>query len=219
MSIELNYKESKLRDKIVELMSKIKASLDKYGLDDGVKKQIDEMGDYAHQLHISLQKQDHEPHHHTYMIENRGFQPDDPQFYKHIHPVEDLLKFIKDPHANDEPQDQTIGQEFEFRVYSRRWGHEDIYHIKRTTEGWNVSNLSIRGPCDKGGHPFIFENFRHDSIQYPNDLDSWLEWLWEQAASRGLSREQVQAALQELAGWISNTEKNTPSNGLWEGYC
>ncbi|WP_158498974.1 hypothetical protein [Methanosarcina barkeri] len=180
---------------------------------------INEMGNYAHQLHMLLKERDCEPQHHKYMVENRGLQPCDPQFYNHIHPVEDLLAYLEDPHANDDPIDQTIGEGFEFRIYSRRWGHKDTYKIKRTENGWIVDFPLIGGPCDKGGRPFLFENFHHDSIQYPNALDSWMKWLWEQAASKGLSKEQVQTALQELADWVNNTEKNTPSHGVWESYC
>jgi hypothetical protein len=37
------------------------------------------------------------------MIKNRQSQPDEPHFYMHYHPIEDLLKFLDDPHANDDP--------------------------------------------------------------------------------------------------------------------
>ncbi|AAM32673.1 MAG: hypothetical protein AB7D09_06095 [Methanosarcina sp.] len=219
MGIELNTSESELRNKIDRLMNDIKLSLAKYHIDNEVKKQIDEMGDYAHELHMSLQNRDCKPKHHAYMKKNREMEEDDPQFYKHVHPVEDLLKYIDDPHANDEPQDQTIGEEFDFRVYSNSWGHEDNYRFKRTDDGWDVKFFSIGGSCDKKGYPFLYENFNHDSIQYPRDFDGWLEWLWDQAASKGLSKDEVQTALQELADWVSSTEKNVPSSIVWDGYC
>lgn len=146
-------------------------------------------------------------------------EEDDPQFYYHVHPVEDLLAYIKDKNANDETEDQTIGLEFDFCVYSNSWGHENNYRIKRTKDGWYVNFLSISGNCDKRGNPVLYENFNHDSIQYPNDFGSWLEWLWDQAASKGLSKDEVQTALQELADWVSCTEKNAPSGIIWDGYC
>jgi hypothetical protein len=217
MSIELNPKETEFREKIEELMGKIKTRLKENRVDDVLQNLIDEMGNTAHQLHISLKSRNYEPKHHNYMIKNRGVQPDDPQFYMHVHPVEDLLTFIENPHANDD-SDITIGEEFEFIVYSRRWNHEDAYSVMRTENGWDVYHESIGGPCDKGGHPFLFDNFHQDFIEYPIGFDGWLEWLWEQASSQNLTKEDVQNALNKLGEWVSNTEKNTPSGGLWEGY-
>ncbi len=136
----------------------------------------------------------------------------------HFHPIEDVLKFLDDPRANDDPVDLTIGSEFEFRVFSRRWGHDDKYTVRRTKDGWHISHMLIGGSCDKGGGPFLFDNLRHDSIQFTEGLASWMKWLWGQAASRGLTEAQLQEALQQLADWVSGTEKSSPSSGIWENY-
>ncbi len=181
-------------------------------------KLIEDAGERSHQLHMLLKARGMEPRHHAYMIKNREMQPDAPDFYMHFHPIEDLLKFLEDEHANDDAVDQTIGIEFTFRVFSRRWDHEDTYTVKRTKEGWDINHSAIGGPCDKGGHPFLFRNFRQDSIQFPAKLDGWMEWLWKQAAEKGLAEAQVQTALQELADWVSQTEQSTPDGGVWEGY-
>lgn len=219
MSIELTPGECELKNKIEEKMVKIKDSLAQYRIDDTIPELIEEMGNYAHELHESLEKRGITPKHHKYMAKNRGVPPEDKSFYYHVHPVEDLLAYIEDEHANDEPEDQTIGEEFDFRVYSNSWGHEDNYRIKRTRDGWDVNFCCIGGPCDKGGSPFLYENLNHDSIQYPKDFSGWLEWLWDQAASKSLSKDEVQTALQELADWVSCTEKNAPSSDVWKGYC
>jgi hypothetical protein len=152
------------------------------------------------------------------MVKNRELQPDAPEFYMHFHPLEDLLKFLEDEHANDDPVDQTIGCEFSFGVYSRRWGRDDTYRLTRTADGWAIRHMAIGGPCDRGGDPFLFQNFRQDAIQYPEGLDGWMEWLWNQASERGLTAAQVQEGLQQIADWVSNTERNAPSGGIWEGY-
>jgi hypothetical protein len=157
------------------------------------------------------------PKHHKYMIKNRGVSEDDREFYNHFHSVEDLLKFIDNPRANDDPEDQTINHDFEMGIYSKRWGHIDKYKIKRTSKGWNVGNISIVGECDKKGQPYLFKNFRQDNINYPNALPDYLEYLWEQANELGLTHEKVQEAINELAKWINVCEKNTPK-GVWSGY-
>lgn len=170
------------------------------------------MVEEAVELHKLVQ-----PEHHQYMIKNRGYNPDDPEFYNHIHPIEDLLAFMDDPHANDDPEDVTIGHDFTLSVYTRRWGHEDNYKLKRTESGWHISHISIAGNCDKGGNPFLFENLNHDTVNYPEELAGYMSWLWEQAAKKGLTHEQVQNSLNELGNWISICERKSPG-GIWEGY-
>lgn len=107
------------------------------------------------------------------------------------------------------PQDQTIGEEFEFVVYSQRWGHDDTYRITRTAEGWEIHHISIRGSCTKRGEPYLFDNFRQDSIRYPPDVGLRMEALWEKARSEGLSHEEVQRGLSEIAQSVSGTEKKS----------
>jgi hypothetical protein len=218
MSIQLQPTEQSLRKEIEERVQKCRQAFASSRISDDVRNWIMEAGQKAHELHMALKKRGHEPRHHGYMIKNRELQPDDPDFYMHFHPLEDLLKFLDDEHANDDPQDQSIGANFTFRVFSNRWGHDDTYTVQRTKDGWHVTHISIGGPCDKGGRPFLFENFRQDSIHFPEGLDGWMEWLWNQAAERGLTAEQVQAGLQQLADWVSNTERSAPSGGIWEGY-
>ena len=217
MSIELQPDEQQLRSEIVERLKQTKQLFSEHRLGDEVSKLVFEMGERAHQLHTKLKARGILPKHHAYMIRNRDLEPDHPEFYMHVHPIEDLLAFIENPHANDDPQDQTIGDKFDFRVYSRRWGHDDTYRLTRTASGWDIAHMAIGGPCDKGGRPFLFQNLDQDFIRYPVGLADSLEWLWEKAASEGLSHEQVQEALQQLADWVSETEKSGPNGGVWEG--
>ncbi|MEK7412852.1 MAG: hypothetical protein AAB263_06005 [Planctomycetota bacterium] len=218
MSILLKPEEAALRAEIAERMENVRKAFDEGRTGVDVQKTINEAGERSHALHMLLKSRGFEPKHHAYMIKNRESQPDDSEFYMHFHPIEDLLKFLNNEHANDDPIDETMGSEFSFRVFSKRWGHDDKYTVKRTEDGWEISHLGIGGPCDKGGRPFLFENLRHDSIQYPEGLGGWMEWIWNQAATKGLTVEQVQTGIQELADWVTQTEQTTPSGGVWEGY-
>ena len=174
--------------------------------------------DTAVKLHASLKDHGQEPTHHGYMIENRGVQPDDPQFYFHPHPIEDLIKFTHDPHANDDPEDQTVGHTFELRVFTRRWNHYDVYRIERTSTGWYLKTDLYGGLCDKTCAPMLYKALRHDSVSYPSDMGEWFAWLWQQAKAKGLGHDEVQQGVNDIAAWIRVTEQQTPtSSGIWEG--
>lgn len=150
------------------------------------------------------------------MYENRGVPANDLEFYNHIHAVEDLIAFINNPDANNEPEDTTIGVEFNFRIYSRRWGHYDNYKLTRTENGWNIKGASAfnNNIADKTGQPAVFKALQHDIISYPYNVDELLEWVWIKA-SEGENKESIQKAISDLAEWISICEKATP-RGLYE---
>ena len=192
------------------------------GMNDVKQTEIDEMGTKAHLLHMSLKKRGHAPKHHKYMLENRELAATHVDFYKHVHPVEDLLRFIENENANDDPVDVTVGHEFEFRVFSRRWGHDDHYTVTRIASGWRFSHMQeIEAGRDgrvggKGGTG-LFHLLDHDMINYPEELPGYFEWLWEQAAERGLTHDEVQEAVQQLADWVSACERASPG-GAFEGF-
>ena len=106
--IKLDAGQEDLKQKIICLFKEIKEML-KTPSPVGMREKIDQMGQLAHELHRSLTPP---PKHHRYMIKNRGLKPDHPDFYKHIHPVEDLLNYLEDDTANDDPIDQTINKKF-----------------------------------------------------------------------------------------------------------
>jgi hypothetical protein len=211
--MKLNKEERSWRDEL----EKRRASFSMNDDYDTRIRALQEMQDLAVRLHQSLKQKGLEPKHHEYMIKNRGSQPDDPQFYFHLHPIEDLIKFTYDPHANDDSVDQTIDNEFEMRIFNRRWGHEDKYRIKRTASGWLLDAGVYSGPCDKSCSPLLIQALRHDSVQHPTEIGKWFEWLWQQAKEKGLSHDDIQGGINDIADWIHATEANTPEEGIWQG--
>ena len=142
-----------------------------------------EMTKKARQLHAKLATRGIRP-----VIEDGWKGLSDPEAYTTPFEVEALIRFVADTNANNRPNDKTMGAEFEFRVYSRRWGHDDLYRMRRTKKGWEVKHTLIGGPCNRGGQPYLFENLEHDSIEYPCGLHTYIENLWGRAARDGLSR-------------------------------
>jgi len=93
-------------------------------------------------------------------------------------------------------------------IYSRRWGHNERYTVNRTQTGWDVSHVAIGGSCDKRGVPYLFDNLNHDSINYPESLGEYMEWLWDQ--SQNMTPALIQPVLDQIGIWIQETEKASP---------
>jgi hypothetical protein len=219
MPISLESEEARLHGEILDRMTRMREMLDKEDVGADISALLREAGERAHRLHMLLKARGLEPKHHGYMIKNRGLAADDPEFYYHFHPVEDLLKFVDDPHANDDPEDITLGAQFTLRIFTRRWGHDEVYHFARTATGWNFDFHGSSGPCDKTGNPVLFSNLNHDSVFYPEGLGGWFEWLWNKAEQNGLTQAQVQQGFDDLGNWIRLTEQNVPSGPIWQGYA
>lgn len=181
-----------------------------------VKKLYTDMAQAAHKLHMSLKDSGHEPKHHKYMKENRGFSPEDERFYEHVHPVQDLLKFIEDIYANDDPKDVTIGKMFTMKIYTRRWGHYDSYEITRTEDGWMIDAMTEKIECNKKAEPGLSKLLDQDFVCYPKQLNEFFSYLWNKAANNGLTEKEVQKAVVQIGDWISKCEMNTP-RGVFEG--
>lgn len=47
-------------------------------------------------------------------------------------------------------------------------------HTTAAQDGGGLS-ISIGGPCNKRGEPYLFKNFQQDSIRHPGDVGHW--WL------------------------------------------
>jgi hypothetical protein len=176
-----------------------------------VQEAISTMGEAAHKLHMQLEPK---PKHHAYMIENSGMEPEDPEFYHHIHPVEDLLAYLDDTSANDDLPDETLGEEFEFAVYTRRWGHKDTYRLTRNEKGWHISFNAYDEQADTDGSPVLNETLKHDFVSFPHDINSYFNAIWQRAKNEGLSHSQVQGMLNTVAEWVSDLEENAPKDLL-----
>ena len=60
---------------------------------------------------------------------------------------------------------------FKMRIYSPQWGLKDLYHFKKTKDGWTFENYRYKGQVDKGGNPLFYKALITESISYPNLLD------------------------------------------------
>lgn len=143
--------------------------------------------------------------------ENEYIDPEEntESIYSDYFLLDELNKTITE-NKGDFPEngDDNLKRKMDFRVYSNRWGHYDTYRITRTMFGWDVTHISINGPSLKDGSGCITENLKHDSIFYPKyGVQEAFEILWEKADSTHNYEERLQEKLQDIADWISETEK------------
>lgn len=101
---------------------------------------------------------------------------------------------------------------FKFTVYSPRWGHNDTYRLGVLDDGWYVAHLMINGNCDKQGEPFLFRNFRQDSINYPSGLGFEMGLLFEHARDGTLPDNEIQRRLDLLGEWVGRVNSVEPPN-------
>ena len=218
VSIRLLEEENDLKNKI---QCNLKRLFDRRRLElnrQEILRVILENAKYCLELHKSLKARGYPPIHSKYMIRNRKVHTSESlQFYKHVHPQEDLIKFIDNPRSNIEDTnkpDKTMGVEFKIDIYSCRWGHDDCYILQRNIDGWYFSNLmEYEGQCNFEGDPYLYKALEHDDIAYPHDIRYYLSSIW-QRADNGESLENVQDMLNKIADWINNTERSSPRDIL-----
>lgn len=212
MKVQLNPKQEKMKMQIQELFDEAMGYFAGRSSDipsNRMEEIIRIMGELSHELHMQLEPK---PKHHKYMIQNSGMEPENPEFYYQIHAIEDLLKYLEDSNANNDPEDITLNENFDFKVYTRRWGHYDLYNVTRNEKGWFISHLSHKGQGGKNADPILSYILRHDSVSYPQNLPSIMEDIWVRAEEEGLTKEEVQNMLDQVAEWISVVERNYPDN-------
>ncbi|WP_440970907.1 hypothetical protein ACSS6N_09470 [Peribacillus frigoritolerans] len=164
-------------------------------------------------------------------IMNSGIIPEEnpEEYYNQFHTIEDLYRVVFESGEivwNSVEGDINLNSPLKMRIYSSRWGHDDIYSVKRTMNGWNFKHLSYDFNCSKDGtlnsikEDGFYRILAHDSIQYPYDgVKFALETLWKTADSTSMSIKELEIKLQDIGDWINAVEKATKNNQPnWVGY-
>ncbi|MDR4232732.1 hypothetical protein H8R29_18885 [Priestia megaterium] len=93
------------------------------------------------------------------------------------------------------------------QIYSPLSGYKDLYHFKKTKEGWTFENYRYKGEVDKGGNPLFYRSLITESISCPDHLEVYISSAWENVDT--LNKEQMQNIFDELSEWISDSGKNS----------
>jgi len=153
----------------------------------------------ARELHMSLKIHGHEPKYHDFILKNREISTDETAFFYHVHPIEDLLAYIKNPEANDELRNMAYGTEFSFPVYIGRQRRYICYNVICTETCWMTDYEDKRVE--------LLNALSSDNVSYPVNAGAMLEVI-RKAAVWGTTRFEIQNALSAMAEWISKCEKS-----------
>lgn len=104
--------------------------------------------------------------------------------------------------------------DFKFRVYGRKYMHDDYYSVKFNKDGWHIGHIAICGQCEKDGTPCLYDNFRQDCISYPEGMKGDMEYLWEMYDADRITAAEVQDKLNKLGDWVDATGNARPN--LWD---
>lgn len=151
-----------------------------------------------------------------WLMINSGKIPEDDiiAFYDHYDMLTALLNEIRGKGETMETKgDDTLNRTMTFSVFTRRWGHNDVYRIERTIDGWEVQHIAINGKCAKDGEGALMNNLHHDCIFFPEDGVKYaLSNLWEDAEDGKVTPAELQKKIQQIADWISSVEKAVGEN-------
>lgn len=105
--------------------------------------------------------------------------------------------------------------ELKFRVFNRRRDSQVTIKLSRTNSGWYLSYNAIKGDCSEDGAPLLRMSLRQEGINFPEQLESYVSWVWERLHHEEIDTEQAQVMMNDVAKWISSCEESTPK---WSGY-
>lgn len=98
-------------------------------------------------------------------------------------------------------------------VGRKRQGSYDYYTIERNDKGWFIQHIAINGQCNSRGEPYLFDNLNHDSINYPESLGDYMDYLWRQ--SKNKNEKWIQQKLNVISDRISEVEIKSPESKFW----
>jgi len=157
-----------------------------------------------------------------YLLYNRNVNPENNmvEFYDHPDCLTALLNEIKNKGiVLSNSSDASLNKKMNFEVYTRRWGHKDIYTIERTVDGWDCRHISINGKCKKNGEGSLFLNLEHDGVFFPKEGVAYaMQTLWDDADDGKIDFDELSDRMQQVADWISTVEKSVNAQPEWVNY-
>lgn len=111
----------------------------------------------------------------------------------------------------------------ELRIYSPRWGHEDVYELVLTreslvvTHGARIAKCNWRDNLDpEWSGESLDGTLRNDSIYAPSIFPRLIENAWEAWRNGELDASAVDTELNALADWLNEITHAKPDTDFWK---
>lgn len=120
--------------------------------------------------------------------------------------------------------------EFEVRIYSPRWGHEDAYRFELNREQMRIEGVGKHALCswvdnedprwtghnDNLGHP-LEKMLENDLVYPPTVFARAIQHAWISWRDGDLDDEQARIEVQGLSDWLNTVTQNRPNTDYWRG--
>jgi hypothetical protein len=115
--------------------------------------------------------------------------------------------------------------ECELRIFTPRWGHEDVYTVSLDRGSMIISRDRRVATCgwrDNLDPVWAGEDLeailRNDSIYPPSILPRLLEHVWTSWRSSEIDDAAAEQELQALADWLNTITRAKPDTKFWRTY-
>jgi hypothetical protein len=96
--------------------------------------------------------------------------------------------------------------DFQFNVFSKRWGCTVSYTLRITDDGWEVSHNEKTCRCDKCADPCLYGKLDQDFVNYPHDLKFAMAEIYEKAFDEMPDPSEIQVMLDQVAEWVKQVD-------------
>jgi len=113
----------------------------------------------------------------------------------------------------------------DLRIFSPRWGHEDIYSVELDRDFMEITMQvrTAKATWRENRDPewtgeSIQRIMNNDHIYPPQITQNLFEHVWKEWRNGEINDQQANAELQELAGWLNTVTQSKPRTDFWCKY-
>ncbi len=148
---------------------------------------------------------------------NIGGGPESAKFHEHIDVIDNIISFVEFPLIHDEVGDVTLGARLNVEIYCKKRvdsdgnGFHTLVSFTRIPDGWESQVWEKKSLNGKDCSQFLYDLGSIDACILPeiSVLKDVFECLWNEAAE-GMDQGTLKTKLDDIAKWISATEKGRP---------
>ncbi|BDB69337.1 hypothetical protein Cthiooxydans_17490 [Comamonas thiooxydans] len=97
------------------------------------------------------------------------------------------------------------------RYWTNRYRAYTSLRLEKTEDGWFFHAEAHSGATDPEGVPHLMGNFLQDNVSYPDGIDGYMGFLWNEIDQGHVDGERAQEMLDQIGSWVSQCERSQPN--------